>query len=148
MKWSTSKVLSKAGAQMLITQPALPFSNPIAHGFCPAASQAYRSSRWARGRGDGSAALPHPQTQPGVFCSCTPTTWSFHGPWQDSLSQWEAVLSLSLPGTAKSDTARDLPRALLGSLLLPRKLLPAGADRPSPQQLTPTAGPAPHAPRS
>lgn len=52
--------------------------------------------------GDRSASLPHSQTQPGV-CSCTPATWPFHQPWQDSLSQWETVLSLSLPGTAKSD---------------------------------------------
>lgn len=63
------------------------------------------------GGGDRSASLPHPQTQPGV-CSRTPTTWPFHQPWQDSLSQWETVLSLSLPGAAKSDKAWGPPQGL------------------------------------
>lgn len=110
---------------MLITQHSYwtPRSLKDLFQLCPSGilwflqiSQAHRenrrSSRWARGGwGDRSASLPHPQTQPGV-CSRTPTTWPFHQPWQDSLSQWETVLSLSLPGAAKSDKAWGPPQGL------------------------------------
>lgn len=52
---------------------------------------------------------PPPPNQPRV-CSYTPTTWSFHGCWQDSLSQWETVLPLSLPSTAKPDKVPGPPQ--------------------------------------
>lgn len=147
---------------MLITQHSYwtPRSLKDLFQLCPSGilwflqiSQAHRenrrSSRWARGGwGDRSASLPHPQTQPGV-CSRTPTTWPFHQPWQDSPSQWETVLSSSLPGAAKSDKAWGPPQGLAW---LPPTSWEAVASQAAPgsskigsalQQLTLTAWPAP-----
>lgn len=63
------------------------------------------------GEGTGVPPSPTPRlSQESVLVP--PTTWSCHQSWQDSLSQWETVLSLSLPGTAKSDKASGPPQGL------------------------------------
>lgn len=74
---------------------------------------------------------PPPPNQPRV-CSYTPTTWSFHGCWQDSLCQWETVLLSSLPGTAK---ASGPPQGLAGLPPASQEVAARQADWRSPRRL-------------
>lgn len=126
------KALSKGGTQTLITRhstglhtlsstpSSLPFWNPMVHGFHPTVRL---MENHVGNRARGWQHCPPPLSNPAGLCSHTPPPGPSTDPGKTLTPSGKMFCPCHSPTQANPTKLQGLPRAWLGSLLLPRKLL-------------------------